>query len=56
MKKNQSIGLLEARMNRLEKSKKANHTICRKIRRRIERLKKETETERNTYKSRNKAV
>ena len=41
MKKNHSIGLLEARMNRLERNKKANHNICRKIRREIRQMKRE---------------
>ncbi len=41
MKNHQSIALLEARLNRLERNKKGNHSICRKIRREIDLLKKE---------------
>lgn len=44
MKKYQSIALLEARLNRLERNKQKNYNICRKIRREIERLKKEAES------------
>ena len=37
------IDLLEMRLNRLERNNKTNHNICRKLRREIERLKKEME-------------
>ncbi len=41
MKKQQSIDLLEARLNRLERNKKENTYVRRKLLREIERLKKE---------------
>lgn len=51
MKNHQSIALLEARLNRLERNKKANHNICRKLRRQIECLKKEEKTGRKVCQS-----
>ena len=41
MRNHQSIVLLEARLNRLERNKKANRSICQKIRRKIDLQKKE---------------
>ncbi|HJB25151.1 MAG TPA: hypothetical protein H9662_00865 [Firmicutes bacterium] len=51
MKNNQNIALLEARLNRLERNKKENYNICRKIRRGIKRLKEETESEKGVCQS-----
>ena len=48
MKKQQSIDLLEARLNRLERNKKENTYVRRKLLREIERLKKEEESQEHT--------
>lgn len=51
MRNDQSIALLELRLNRMERNQKENYNICRKIRRKIECLKAEAETGTGVYQS-----